>query len=134
MSRTLIFLLLALTPLSVNGQDGGKRPAEVQPHYPFFTDAEVRLILDFYRPGSGNLPPGLAKRGGELPPGSEKQLRRAGTLPAALEKKAELLPDELAHHLLQVPAGYRRVVCGTAVLLVQDNTKLIVDAVELVKR
>ena len=38
-----------------------------------------------YRTDSG-LPPGLAKRGGNLPPGLEKK-RRAGNLPPGLEKK-----------------------------------------------
>ena len=49
-----------------------------------FRSQDVRVILDYYRPGGG-LPPGLAKRG-DLPPGLEKQLRRKGTLPPVVLK------------------------------------------------
>lgn len=40
-----------------------------------------------YAWGSRNLPPGLAKRGGNLPPGLQRQLDRRGHLPPGLEKR-----------------------------------------------
>jgi len=41
-----------------------------------------------YLPGGpANLPPGLAKRHGRLPPGLEKQLLERGQLPPGLEKR-----------------------------------------------
>ncbi len=44
------------------------------------------FFLDQWGPGQG-LPPGLAKRGGNLPPGLERHVERSGQLPPGLEKK-----------------------------------------------
>lgn len=138
--------MLTLVPSLVAGQGKGQakrrghEAAQAEPAgprkatYPFFHDAETKLILDFYRPGSGHLPPGLAKRGGELPPGLQKQLRVTGTLPPGIEKKLEPFPPDLERRLTPVPAGYRRVVAGTVALLVQDATNLIVDVLEVIRR
>ncbi len=116
------------------GKDQSKEQAEApKVVYPFFHDAEVKLMLDYYRPGSGHLPPGLVKKG-EVPAALSRQLRVTGTLPAALEKRVEPLPAELDKQLIEVPEGYKRGVCGTVALLVQAGTNLIVDALELVRR
>ena len=54
-----------------------------------------RGIIREYCSQSSNLPPGLAKRGGQLPPGLEKHLRRNGQLPPGLQKKVGRFPTEL---------------------------------------
>ncbi|MCX7603284.1 MAG: hypothetical protein N2036_04330 [Bryobacteraceae bacterium] len=107
--------------------DAASRKAET---YPAFRDAEIRLILDFYRPGSGNLPPGIARRG-EFPPGIMKQLARGKGLPPGLEKKLEPFPEPLARQFPPPPPGYRRMICGNFALLLQDGTNLVVDLVAL---
>lgn len=144
MLRYLLLAALAagLAPGQGNGQAKAKAAGETAPPeaegpkvvYPFFRDAETKLILDFYRPGSGHLPPGLARRGAELSAGIQKQLRITGTLPAGLEKKFEPFPSELDRRLTAVPAGYTRGVCGTTALLVQEGTHLIVDVIDLVRK
>ena len=108
-------------------------PAKEAPReqYPFFTDAENRLIVDFYRPGSGHLPPSLQKRVGPAPAVPLKPLARGGTLPAALEQSVEPFPKDLDRRLIPVPAGYRRLLHGTLALLVQNSTRLIVDTLDL---
>jgi len=129
----LLLVLLWSAPAFAQGKAAAAPPSEVKVVYPAFKDAEIRLILDYYRPGSRNLPPGLAKRGGDLPPGLAKQLRRGGTLPPGLEKKIEPFPNDLARRLPLAPEGYRRMVCGSSALLVQDAANLIVDIIELTK-
>lgn len=111
-------------------------PAREAPReqYPFFTDAENRLILDFFRPGSGHVPPGLAKRESPAPPVVQKPLARGGTLPAAMEKWVEPFPTDLDRRLRTVPEGYRRLLFGVMALLVQDSTRLIVDSLDLSRR
>jgi hypothetical protein len=98
--------------------------------YPAFRDAEIRILLDFYRPGSGHLPPGIARKG-EFPPGIMKQLARGKGLPPGLAAKLEPLPEPLARQFPPPPPGYRRALCGNFALLLEDSTLLVVDIVNL---
>jgi hypothetical protein len=79
------------------------------------------------------LPPGLAKRGGNLPPGLEKHLVRDGTLPPGLEKRLEPLPVELERQLpaLPVGCGCRRVIIGTNVVLIRTRNHFVLDVLHL---
>jgi hypothetical protein len=98
-----------------------------------FRKQEIGLILDYFE-GSSGLPPGLAKRHGNLPPGLEKQLRRNGTLPPGLQKKVAPFPRELEVRLPPVVPGYRRVTLGTWALLIRDATNVIYDVIDLSRR
>lgn len=114
------------------GRDDGPRAAGKKADtYPSFRDAEVRLLLDFYRPGSGNLPPGIARKG-EFAPGILKQVARGKALPPGLASKLEPLPPVLARQFPPPPAGYRRMICGTLALMLDESTNLVVDVVNLV--
>jgi hypothetical protein len=100
-------------------------------------DAREREIISGYyaNPGRG-LPPGLAKRGGDLPPGLEKHLVRNGTLPPGLQKRLEPLPVELERQLPPLPTdcGCRRGVIGTDVVLVHTGNYLILDVLHISSR
>lgn len=111
--------------------DGARAPAKQAGAYPSFRDAEVRILLDFYRPGSGNLPPGIARKG-DFPPGILKQVARGKGLPPGLAAKLEPLPPALARQFPPPPAGYRRMICGTLALMLDESTSLVVDVVNLV--
>lgn len=96
-----------------------------------FTNRDRQLIQGYYGGGKG-LPPGLAKRGGKLPPGLEKQLRKNGTLPPGLQKKVEPFPSDLARQLSPLPSKYSRViVAGKAIIMDRDHR--ILDLVALVQ-
>ncbi|MGC4053377.1 MAG: hypothetical protein QM757_29090 [Paludibaculum sp.] len=103
-------VLLVSTLAAGQVQDKPKDPdaAESHLHYPFITDAENRIIQDYYRIGSGHLPPGVARKG-DVPLPLAKQLHRAGVIPAGLDKKLDKLPDDLDRKLVPVPAGYLRL-------------------------
>jgi hypothetical protein len=92
-----------------------------------FSAHDREVITSFYTTHPSGLPPGLAKRGGDLPPGLEKQLRRDGALPPGLEKKLEPLPVALERQLSKLPADYRRVVLGAHLVVVNRQTNLVVD-------
>lgn len=81
--------------------------------------------------GRGNgLPPGLQKQlteNGELPPGLQKRLRDSGTLPPGLQ--ASSLPDELEAALPELPEGQQRVIVDTDVLIIEEVTGRILDAI-----
>jgi len=88
-----------------------------------FSERDQRLIRAYFRPRGGRgLPPGLAKRNGNLPPGLEKQMQRNGVLPPGLHKRAEPFPMELSRQLPRLPAGYSRVIIeGRAMNVGSDN-------------
>ncbi len=87
-----------------------------------FSDAEIRIINDYYRryPASAaSLPPGIAKnlaRGKPLPPGIAKRY----------------LPNNLVGLLPAPLAGTNRVIVGSDIFLVELSTGLILDVIEAV--
>lgn len=130
----LALLALALAPAAAApGKGKGKSKSKHA-----FKSGEVQIIMEYYGGccdgGREGLPPGLAKRGGDLPPGLEKQLRRNGRLPPGLEKKVEPFPVELAHRLPPPPYGCRRVVYDRWAMLIQDATNVVLDIIDLRRR
>lgn len=93
-----------------------------------FGDRDRDIIREYYRGGSG-LPPGLAKRGGKLPPGLEKQLQRNGKLPPGLQKKLTPFPSDLERRLPRLPDIYRRGTIGSSVVIIDRRTQKIMDVI-----
>ena len=102
-----------------------------------FLPEERRAIEDYYRgindkkkPKTKGLPPGLAKRGGDLPPGLQKKLERDGQLPPGLQKRMEPLPVDLDRRLPRLPENWERVVVERDVILLDRRTNRILDVME----
>ena len=111
------------------GKTAGDKVREVLPAgEPVFTTRERTIITNWFVTNRSNLPPGLAKRE-TLPPGLEKQLRQKGTLPPGLQKKIQPLPIVLERQLSVLPTGYRRVVIGGNVIVMNPTTSVIYDIV-----
>jgi hypothetical protein len=108
-------------------REGGSTAVSVQVA---FGERDRQIIHEYCNQPSSNLPPGLAKRNGQLPPGLEKQLRRNGQLPPGLQKKVERFPKELERRLPPLPNNYVRVFVGGHSLIVdaQFNIVDIIDA------
>ena len=85
-----------------DGEDAGYSRGGV---HIVFSSRDRDLIRDYYRDQYSNLPPGLAKRGGNLPPGLHKHLERDGTLPPGLQKRVQPFPYELESRLSPLPDG-----------------------------
>ena len=104
-----------------------KRPSQFLPD-------ERRMIEEYYRRGkkgkSKGLPPGLAKRGGNLPPGLQKHLQKNGQLPPGLQKRLEPLPVDLDRRLPQLPDYWERVVLERDVILIDRRSNRILDIIE----
>lgn len=112
-----------------NGKGKGKGSAESSSpsgQVSFGRDRDV--IREYFRgvPPSG-LPPGLAKRGGDLPPGLAKQLQRNGHLPPGLEKKLYPFPVELEQRLPPLPPDYGRAFVGGNAVIYNKSTQVIID-------
>ena len=104
-----------------------KRPSHFLPD-------ERRMIDEYYRRGekrkSKGLPPGLAKRGGNLPPGLQKHLQKNGQLPPGLQKRLEPLPVDLDRRLPRLPDYWERVVLENDVILIDRRSNRILDIIE----
>jgi hypothetical protein len=99
-----------------------------------FLPEERRTIEEYYHKGNKRkqkgLPPGLAKRGGNLPPGLQKQLDKNGRLPPGLQKQVEPLPIDLDRRLPRLPESWERVVLEDNVILIDRRTQRILDIIE----
>lgn len=99
-----------------------------------FSSRDRRIISDYFRGNTSNLPPGLAKRGGNLPPGLQRQLARNGTLPPGLQKRLTPLPADLERRLPRLPDIYRRGSVGDSVVIIDRRTQRIMDVIDAVTR
>jgi len=99
-----------------------------------FLPEERRIIEEYYHKSKKakqkGLPPGLAKRGGNLPPGLQKQLDKNGRLPPGLQKRLEPLPVDLDRRLPRLPEYWERVILERDVVLIDRRTQRILDIIE----
>jgi hypothetical protein len=121
---------LALAVVSLLGVGSTIAFAKDRPAY--FLPEERRIIENYFRSSgpSKGLPPGLAKRGGKLPPGLQKHLEKNGTLPPGLQKRLEPLPQDLTLRLPGLPDYWERVIHERDVILVDRQTNRILDIIE----
>ncbi|HLN87146.1 MAG TPA: hypothetical protein VK200_11800 [Candidatus Limnocylindrales bacterium] len=100
----------------------------------YFSSEERRIIEEYYHQGKKSkkkgLPPGLAKRGGNLPPGLQKKLDRDGKLPPGLQKRLEPLPTDLDGRLPRLPDYWERVILDRDIILVDRRSNRILDIIE----
>ncbi len=92
-----------------------------------FNDHDRGVIRDYYHHRRASLPPGLAKKK-QLPPGLRKQVERNGHLPPGLE--GQRLPRDLETRLAGLEDGYVRVRVGADIVLMERDTRLVMDVVK----
>lgn len=92
-----------------------------------FTDDDRRIIRHYYEGRRANLPPGLAKKK-QLPPGLRKQIARRGHLPPGLE--GDRLPSNLEKQLSRIPEGHLRIRVGADIVLMDGESRLILDVIK----
>lgn len=97
-----------------------------------FQSGHQRVIHEYYRAYPEGLPPGLAKRGGDLPPGLAKKLQRNGQLPPGLEKRLVPFPSELERRLPPLAPYHRRCFVGDRAIVYDQRTGGIIDSLKVV--
>ncbi|MBZ5524578.1 MAG: hypothetical protein LAP21_20250 [Acidobacteriia bacterium] len=99
-----------------------------------FGARDREIIRNYYRNPNSNLPPGLAKRNGQLPPGLQKHLERDGTLPPGLQKRVQPFPEDLERRLPRLPESCQRMTIGVDVLILDRRTQRIMDVIHDILR
>ena len=82
-----------------------------------------RVIRDCVNENSAAFPAGVTERP-ELPPGSDRQVRRGETLPAELQDKVYPLPLACEEKLARLPSNLERVVYSGRVLLLDRGHRI----------
>jgi Ni/Co efflux regulator RcnB len=98
---------------------------------PYFSDNRIALINNYFTQSqaSGNCPPGLAKKNnGCQPPGQAKKWQKGEKFPQ--DEVYYDLPSALLNELGRTPEGQKIIRVGTAVLLINAASGLIIDAIE----
>ena len=90
-----------------------------------FSQRDQRIIRAYFDSDDEDLPPGLAKRHGNLPPGLEKHLRRDGTLPPGLQKRVRPFPERLDRRLRPLPGGYSRAVLENRAMILAGDGRIV---------
>ena len=99
-------------------------------HYPQFTDAEVRLVVNWFQDAAE------ARRlhVGSLPAAIAQQMHIGAKLTATVVKSLAAPPAELAAKLLPLPDGYQRLLAGSVLVLVKTDEALVVDTLPVADR
>jgi hypothetical protein len=126
---SMIFsMILASAALSAAGAQKGNRTGSATI---VFAPREQAIINEYFQANTSSLPPGLAKRGGNLPPGLQKQLRRNGQLPPGLQKQFTAFPQDLDRRLAALPAPYQRGTIGDRAIIYNPTTAAILDVIQI---
>jgi hypothetical protein len=135
MFRIIFLLILLIAGFSVRSQAKhklqGKQHGGHEELVDRFFPGDREIVGDYFHAAHSGLPPGLAKRGGSLPPGLEKHLRKTGELPPGLQKKLAPFPPELEDRLPPLRAGLRRGMIGHIAIVWNPRTAIIIDWMNL---
>lgn len=85
----------------------------------YFSDRDARVIREYFHGERQD----RDDRG--LPPGLEKQLRRNGSLPPGLRRRAEPFPEELKRRMGSLPRGYSRVILSGRAMILRDDSEIV---------
>jgi hypothetical protein len=91
---------------------------------PLFTLRDRRIIRECVNQNASAFPDGATERP-ELPPGSDRQVRRGETLPAELQSKVYSLPVACVEKLPGLPNDLDRVVYSGRVLLLDSGNRIL---------
>ncbi len=92
-------------------------------HYPQFTDAEVRLAVNWFQDQLESKRLRIAA----IPAAVAHEIHIGGKLTANMMKSLATPPAELAAKLLPVPTGYQRLLAGSILVLIKTDEDLVVD-------
>ena len=120
---------------SASRPDSGPPPDSADPgpgpddNTPLFTLRDRRIIRGCVSQHASDLPAASTQRP-DLPPGSDRQLHRGGTLSTDIQNEAQALPLDCEDQLTRLPSDLERVVYSGRVMLI-DNKGHVLDIFSL---
>jgi hypothetical protein len=82
----------------------------------YFSDRDQDVIREYFRHDRDDR---------RLPPGLEKQMRRNGSLPPGLQRRAEPFPHDLERRMGSLPRGYSRVILSGRAMILRDDSEIV---------
>lgn len=92
-------------------------------HYPQFTDAEVRAVVNWFQDGLEAKRLHIAS----IPAAVAREIHVGAKLTVNMVKGLAAPPDDLAAKLLPLPEGYQRLLAGSVLLIIKSDEALVVD-------
>jgi hypothetical protein len=92
-------------------------------HYPQFTDAEVRLVVNWFQDALE----ARRLRIVALPAAVAREIHIGAKLTANVLKTLAAPPTELEAKLLPLPDGYHRMLAGSVLVIIKTDEELVVD-------
>ena len=140
MWRALLLVPLGLLLLSPGAEAAAKKrsrkPIENSVaetswfRYPQFSDAEVRLVSNWFRDAVAE----GTQRVASIPAAIRQQFHRGAKVTENAVQALTPPPAELAKKLPPMPEGYERMLAGTIMVILKTDEKLIVDALPIPTR
>jgi hypothetical protein len=127
LTAIVLFLAVGLTATG-QPQAGPTLVVGAQEKKPAFTDTERSTINQFYKHFISTMAPASLDRS-PFSPEIDRSLAARARVPMALEKKLELLPQELQSKLSLLTGNYKYYKLGWHVLIVNQSDMTIVDIV-----
>jgi hypothetical protein len=91
--------------------------------YPQFTDAEVRLVVNWFQDGLE----ARRLRIAAIPAAVAHEIHVGAKLTLNVVKSLAAPPAELEAKLLPLPDGYQRLLAGSVLLIIKADEELVVD-------
>jgi hypothetical protein len=91
--------------------------------YPQFTDAEVRLVANWFQDGLDSRQLHLAS----IPAAVAREIHIGARLTANMVKSLIPPPAGLGEKLLPLPDGYQRLLAGSILVILKTDEALVVD-------
>jgi hypothetical protein len=92
-------------------------------HYPQFTDAEVRLVVNWFQDALEARRLHIAS----IPAAVAREIHISAKLTANILKSLAAPPTGLEAKLLPLPDGYQRLLAGSVLVIIKTDEELVVD-------
>jgi hypothetical protein len=103
-------------------------------HYPQFTDAEVRVVANWFQDRMEAGRTRVSSIPAAIPAAVARQMHIGAKLTASMVKSLVAPPAALVEKLLPLPDGYQRLLAGSVLVILKTDEDLVVDTLSIGRR